>query len=124
MFWLLADRGNVEVQEMERTFNMGVGMVAVVSPPDADRAVDLLAERGVPAWVLGQITPGRHRAPDRPASRRLSGELIRARSTAAMRECNSRLRAGGAIGSQRATCLTCCQAPADGPDCRTRPSAP
>ena len=43
---------------MERTFNMGVGMVAVVSPQDADRAVDLLADRGVPAWAIGQVTAG------------------------------------------------------------------
>ncbi len=58
VFGLLADRGGVEAQEMERTFNMGVGMVAVVSPADADRAANLLAGRGVPAWVVGQITPG------------------------------------------------------------------
>jgi phosphoribosylformylglycinamidine cyclo-ligase len=58
VFRLLAERGNVEAQEMERTFNMGVGMVAVVSSQDADRALDLLAERGVPAWAIGQITPG------------------------------------------------------------------
>ena len=32
VFGLLAERGSVEAQEMERTFNMGVGMVAVVSP--------------------------------------------------------------------------------------------
>jgi len=43
---------------MERTFNMGVGMAAVVAPQDADNALDLLAERGVPAWVVGEITPG------------------------------------------------------------------
>jgi phosphoribosylformylglycinamidine cyclo-ligase len=58
VFRLLAECGNVETQEMERTFNMGVGMVAVVSPQDASRALDLLAERGVPAWETGQITRG------------------------------------------------------------------
>jgi phosphoribosylformylglycinamidine cyclo-ligase len=58
IFALLAKRGNVAGEEMERTFNMGVGMVAIVGPQDADRAIDLLAERGLPAWVLGQITPG------------------------------------------------------------------
>jgi phosphoribosylformylglycinamidine cyclo-ligase len=58
IFALLAERGNVEAQEMERTFNMGVGMVAVVGSRDADRALALLAERGLPAWVLGRITAG------------------------------------------------------------------
>ena len=43
---------------MERVFNMGVGMVAVVAADDADRALRMLAERQVPAWVLGDITPG------------------------------------------------------------------
>ncbi len=58
VFRLLAERGSVAPHEMERTFNMGVGMVGVVDRRDADRAVDLLAERGVPAWLLGQITLG------------------------------------------------------------------
>ena len=37
---------------------MGVGMVAVVAPEAADRAVALLTGRGVPAWVLGSVTAG------------------------------------------------------------------
>jgi phosphoribosylformylglycinamidine cyclo-ligase len=55
VFGLLADRGGVSADEMERVFNMGVGMAAVVAATDADRAVRLLAERGVPAWVVGSI---------------------------------------------------------------------
>jgi phosphoribosylformylglycinamidine cyclo-ligase len=39
-------------------FNMGVGMVAVVSRPDTSRALDMLASRDVQAWVLGEIVPG------------------------------------------------------------------
>jgi phosphoribosylformylglycinamidine cyclo-ligase len=58
VFGLLAGRGGVEAPELERTFNMGVGMVAVIGPEDADRALRLLAERGLPAWVIGQITAG------------------------------------------------------------------
>jgi phosphoribosylformylglycinamidine cyclo-ligase len=37
---------------------MGVGMTAVVAADDCDRALRLLAERDVPAWLLGQIVPG------------------------------------------------------------------
>ncbi len=58
VFDLLAERGKVDRAEMERVFNMGVGMAAVVAPDDADRALRVLAERGVPSWVLGETTPG------------------------------------------------------------------
>jgi phosphoribosylformylglycinamidine cyclo-ligase len=57
VFDLIAERGQVSPEEMERTFNMGVGMVAVVPPDDADAALTLLAGRDVPAWVLGEISP-------------------------------------------------------------------
>ncbi len=55
IFDLLAGRGRIAAAEMERTFNMGVGMVAVLAPADADRAGRLLVERGVPAWVAGEV---------------------------------------------------------------------
>ena len=58
VFGLLAERGRVSTAEMERVFNMGVGMVAVVAGNDCDRALRLLADRDLPAWVIGQITAG------------------------------------------------------------------
>ena len=58
VFALLAGHGNIAADEMERVFNMGVGMVAVVAGHDSERAIRLLAERGVPSWVAGQITGG------------------------------------------------------------------
>ncbi len=58
VFGLLAERGDVDAAEMERVFNMGVGMTAVVAVGDCDRALRLLAERDVPSWVLGHIVPG------------------------------------------------------------------
>ena len=58
VFGLLAERGKVAAAEMERVFNMGVGMVAVMPRDDADRALRLLADRGLPAWVIGEITAG------------------------------------------------------------------
>jgi phosphoribosylformylglycinamidine cyclo-ligase len=56
VFDLIATRGNVAPDEMERTFNLGVGMVAVVSPDAADAVLRLLTERDVPAWVVGELT--------------------------------------------------------------------
>jgi phosphoribosylformylglycinamidine cyclo-ligase len=55
VFNLIASRGRVERAEMERTFNMGVGMVAVLPPDDVDRALAVLTARHVPAWVLGEV---------------------------------------------------------------------
>ena len=37
---------------------LGVGMTAVVGRDSTGRALDLLAARGVPAWVLGEVVPG------------------------------------------------------------------
>jgi len=54
-FALIAQRGRVERAEMERTFNMGVGMVAIIDPADVDRALAVLTARHVPAWVLGEV---------------------------------------------------------------------
>ncbi|SNQ45591.1 phosphoribosylaminoimidazole synthetase [Frankia canadensis] len=55
IFTLLAERGEVAAADMEQTFNQGVGMVAIVAPEAVDDALALLAERGVPAWVLGSV---------------------------------------------------------------------
>ncbi|MEU4514207.1 phosphoribosylformylglycinamidine cyclo-ligase [Nonomuraea wenchangensis] len=58
IFDVLAGHGRVAQQDMDRTFNLGVGMAAVVAPDAADAALRLLAERGLPAWVLGEIVEG------------------------------------------------------------------
>ena len=43
--------------DLERTLNLGVGMVAIVDAAGADAALQRLNERGVPAWVMGQVAP-------------------------------------------------------------------
>lgn len=58
VFGLLAERGSISEAEMERVFNIGVGMAAVVSADDAGSALSLLASRDVPAWQAGEITAG------------------------------------------------------------------
>lgn len=55
VFALIAQRGRVERAEMEQTFNMGVGMAAVVAPEDVDRALAVLTARHVDAWVMGGV---------------------------------------------------------------------
>ncbi|EHI11971.1 phosphoribosylformylglycinamidine cyclo-ligase [Mycolicibacterium thermoresistibile] len=56
VFAMIAQRGRIERAEMERTFNMGVGMVAIVAPEDTDRALAILTARHLDCWVLGTVT--------------------------------------------------------------------
>jgi phosphoribosylformylglycinamidine cyclo-ligase len=58
LFGWLARQGGIASEEMERVFNMGVGMVAVVGAHDSAAALSLLTSRGVPAWLAGEITQG------------------------------------------------------------------
>ncbi|MGY1844996.1 phosphoribosylformylglycinamidine cyclo-ligase [Modestobacter sp. SYSU DS0875] len=52
----LLEEYGVPRAESERAFNCGVGMVAAVAAEHADRAVAVLAGRGVPSWVAGTVT--------------------------------------------------------------------
>ena len=58
VFSLLGSLGRIEQGELERTLNMGVGMLAVVAADDADAAVRLLGQHGVTAWTAGHIVSG------------------------------------------------------------------
>ena len=58
IFDLIARKGRIDQTEMEATFNMGVGMFAVVAAEDADRALAFLAARGLDAWHAGEIISG------------------------------------------------------------------
>ncbi len=58
IFSVLRSYGGIPPAEMDKTFNMGVGMAAIVAPDSADAAVRLLADRGLPSWIIGEITPG------------------------------------------------------------------
>jgi len=55
VFAMIAQRGRVSRAEMEKTFNLGVGMVAVVAPEDTDRALAILTARHVDCWPLGTV---------------------------------------------------------------------
>jgi phosphoribosylformylglycinamidine cyclo-ligase len=55
VFSMIAQRGRIDDAEMEKTFNMGVGMVAVVSPDDTERALAILTARHLDCWVLGSV---------------------------------------------------------------------
>lgn len=56
IFELVGRTGDVERLELEKTLNMGVGMIAIVPQESVDVALTTLADRGVEAWVAGEIT--------------------------------------------------------------------
>jgi phosphoribosylformylglycinamidine cyclo-ligase len=54
IFRVIERGGPVDEAELRRTFNLGVGLIAVVSAAAADRAIEALAGAGERAWVLGE----------------------------------------------------------------------
>ena len=58
VFGMIAQRGRIDRAEMEKTFNMGVGMVAVVAPEDTDRALAILTARHLNCWIWAPSTKG------------------------------------------------------------------
>jgi phosphoribosylformylglycinamidine cyclo-ligase len=56
VFGFLRERGPVPDDDMWRTFNMGIGMLAIVSADHVDDACALLTDRGCPAWRIGEVT--------------------------------------------------------------------
>ncbi|WP_030161779.1 phosphoribosylformylglycinamidine cyclo-ligase [Glycomyces sp. NRRL B-16210] len=63
--------GGIGAEEMERTFNMGIGMVAVVAPDQVDRSLAVLTARHVEAWTIGEVVEG-------GAGVKLSGDYLTA----------------------------------------------
>lgn len=59
VFAWLREAGGIAEAEMLRTFNCGIGMVAVVAPDRLDAIAALLGERGERAVLLGVVAPGR-----------------------------------------------------------------
>jgi phosphoribosylformylglycinamidine cyclo-ligase len=53
VFTAIQKAGGVHLEEMWRTFNMGVGMVVIV-PPDVPA---IAAAAGIPVWRIGEVVP-------------------------------------------------------------------
>ena len=54
--WLAAE-GNIAELELLRTFNCGVGMIAIVKPDALDQVIEVLRESGEIVSVLGEVIP-------------------------------------------------------------------
>ena len=55
IFSLVGSLGQVPLADLERTLNLGVGMIAIVDPAVADAAMSRLNERGISAWIMGDV---------------------------------------------------------------------
>jgi phosphoribosylformylglycinamidine cyclo-ligase len=58
LFRLIQKAGDVADEEMERTFNMGIGMVLVVAPGDLHEVEHSLERRGETSFVIGRVVAG------------------------------------------------------------------
>jgi phosphoribosylformylglycinamidine cyclo-ligase len=58
IFSFLQERGGVSLEEMYRTFNMGIGMMVVVRPNLAEDVVAQLNHFGEKAFVIGEVGEG------------------------------------------------------------------
>jgi phosphoribosylformylglycinamidine cyclo-ligase len=65
VFDFLADNGGIDIDEMRRTFNCGVGMVIAVDADDAAVCLQQLAELGEEAWCIGRVISNGGDAPGR-----------------------------------------------------------
>lgn len=51
-------QGGIDIEEMYRVFNMGIGMVAVVNSEKADQAIQRLKRLGESAYSIGRVIAG------------------------------------------------------------------
>jgi phosphoribosylformylglycinamidine cyclo-ligase len=58
IFGFLQRNGRVEEAEMDRTFNMGLGMILVVGPDAVERVEQHLQQRGEGHFPIGEIVAG------------------------------------------------------------------
>ena len=60
VFRVLAEWGGIQLADTEATWNLGVGMIAVVSQGAASAVTHALTAAGLPAWVAGRVEIGAH----------------------------------------------------------------
>ena len=58
IFEYLREAGNIDPQDIYRSFNMGIGWILVVGEPDAERIINDLKQAGEIAYRVGEIKPG------------------------------------------------------------------
>jgi phosphoribosylformylglycinamidine cyclo-ligase len=61
IFKRIQSEGKITNREMFRTFNMGVGMVMILSPRSVTPALHRMEKIGLKAWIIGDVTEGKER---------------------------------------------------------------
>jgi phosphoribosylformylglycinamidine cyclo-ligase len=60
VFRVLAELGGIDLTDTEGTWNLGIGMIAVVAEHAAAAVIERLATDGFPSWQAGRVTIGTH----------------------------------------------------------------
>ncbi len=60
IFRVLSDMAGASLESSEGTWNLGVGMFAVVAAESASSVISRLAAEGVPSWVAGRVSMAAH----------------------------------------------------------------
>lgn len=55
IFKWISEVGNVDEEAMFNTFNMGIGFVVLVSPTQAEMAINYFVSQGIKAYCLGEV---------------------------------------------------------------------
>ena len=55
LFYIIRKTGNVPEKEMRATFNLGIGLVFIVTQPNVNHLQNIITKAGFENWIIGQI---------------------------------------------------------------------
>ncbi|MEW9121749.1 MAG: phosphoribosylformylglycinamidine cyclo-ligase [Thermotaleaceae bacterium] len=59
IFQLMQSWGNIALEEMFKTFNMGIGMILVIKEKESQQLLDYLESMGEKAYAIGKVVSGK-----------------------------------------------------------------
>ena len=62
IFQIIAEKSGVPDEELYQVFNMGIGMVAIVSADKADATLKFIRAQKHNAWIIGEVVKGKGEA--------------------------------------------------------------
>ena len=62
IFRIIEEKSGVPDEELYQVFNMGIGMVAIVSAAKADAALKFIEAQKHQAWIIGEVAKGKGEA--------------------------------------------------------------
>ena len=63
IFQWLQSRGNIDLDEMYKTFNCGVGLILIIPNDATKEALEILTKNGEDAWIIGNIEENQLKSP-------------------------------------------------------------